>query len=47
LRELGLCQGCRVQLVRGGDPVILEVHGSRLAVSAELARRVIVECQSN
>ena len=46
LKTLGVCMGRRVELVRAGDPLILKVFGSRLGLSAELARRVSVEiCQ--
>lgn len=46
LKTLGVCVGRRVELVRAGNPLILRVFGSRLGVSAELARRVTVEvCQ--
>lgn len=46
LKTLGVCVGRRVELVRIGDPLILKVFGSRLGLSAELARRVQVEvCQ--
>ena len=46
LKTLGVCLGRRVELVRAGDPLILKVFGSRLGISAELARRVQVEiCQ--
>ena len=46
LKTLGVCMGRRVELVRAGDPLILKVFGSRLGLSAELARRVNVEiCQ--
>jgi Fe2+ transport system protein FeoA len=46
LKTLGVCLGRRVELVRIGDPLILKVFGSRLGLSAELARRVHVEvCQ--
>ena len=43
LKTLGVCVGRRVELVRGGDPLILKIFGSRLGVSAELAARVSVE----
>ena len=47
LKTLGVCVGRRVELLRAGDPLILRVFGSRLGVSAELARRVTVEiCQA-
>ena len=46
LKTLGVCVGRRIELVRAGDPLILKVFGSRLGISAELARRVRVEvCQ--
>ena len=43
LKTLGVCLGRRVELVRVGDPLILKIFGSRLGLSAELARRVRVE----
>lgn len=43
LKTLGVCVGRRVELVRVGDPLILKIFGSRLGLSAELARRVRVE----
>jgi Fe2+ transport system protein FeoA len=46
LKMLGVCVGRRVELVRGGDPLILRIFGSQLGLSAELAARVRVEiCQ--
>lgn len=46
LKALGVCLGRRVELVRVGDPLILKIFGSRLGLSAEMARRVRVEiCQ--
>jgi Fe2+ transport system protein FeoA len=46
LKTLGVCVGRRVELVRAGNPLILKIFGSRLGLSAELARRVTVEiCQ--
>ncbi len=47
LKTLGVCVGRRVELVRVGDPLILKIFGSRLGLSAELAKRVQVEiCQT-
>jgi ferrous iron transport protein A len=43
LKTLGVCRGRRVELVRGGDPLILKIFGSRLGLSALLAARVRVE----
>ena len=46
LKTLGVCLGRRVELVKGGDPLILKVFGSRLGLSANLASHVQVEvCQ--
>jgi Fe2+ transport system protein FeoA len=46
LKTLGVCLGRRVELVKGGDPLILKVFGSRLGLSAALASHVQVEvCQ--
>lgn len=46
LKTLGVCVGRRLELVRSGDPLIIKIFGSRLGLSAELARRVQVEiCQ--
>jgi len=43
LKMLGVCAGRRVELVRGGDPLIVKVFGSRLGLAATLAARVQVE----
>mgnify|MGYP001545763038 CR=1 FL=1 len=43
LKMLGICAGRRVELVRGGDPLIVKVFGSRLGLAAALAARVQVE----
>lgn len=40
LMAMGVCTGRKVELVKAGDPLILRVLGSRLGVSARLARRV-------
>ncbi len=46
LKTLGVCLGRRVELVKGGDPLILKIFGSRLGISAGLATHVQVEvCQ--
>ena len=42
LMSMGVCAGRTVQLVQRGDPLILKVFGSRVGVSARLARRVLV-----
>ncbi len=46
LKMLGVCVGRRVELVKGGDPLILRIFGSQLGLSAALAANVRVEiCQ--
>jgi Fe2+ transport system protein FeoA len=46
LKTLGVCVGRRLEVARAGDPLILKIFGSRLGLSAELAKRVQVEvCQ--
>jgi Fe2+ transport system protein FeoA len=42
LQVMGVCVGRKVELIRPGDPLILRVLGSRLGLSARLARRVYV-----
>jgi Fe2+ transport system protein FeoA len=43
LKAMGLCLGRRVQLVKGGDPLIVRVIGTRVGLSARLAEQVFVE----
>ena len=42
LKSMGVCVGRRLMLVRSGDPMIVKVLGSRIGISARLARRVMV-----
>jgi Fe2+ transport system protein FeoA len=42
LRALGVCEGRHVEVLKGGDPMILRVFGSRLGVGRALAARVVV-----
>jgi Fe2+ transport system protein FeoA len=42
LCELGLCLGRTITIVRPGNPAILEVDGSRFALSSDLMERVVV-----
>jgi Fe2+ transport system protein FeoA len=44
LMSMGVCRGRVLTLIQRGDPLILKVFGSRLGVSARLARRVHVAC---
>ena len=43
LKALGLCIGRRVELVRGGDPLIVRVLGARVGISTRLAAQVLVD----
>jgi Fe2+ transport system protein FeoA len=42
LMGLGVCEGRRVQRVKAGDPLILQVMGVRIGLSAQLAQCVQV-----
>ena len=42
LKSMGVCVGRRLMLIRAGDPMIVKVLGSRIGISARLARRVMV-----
>jgi Fe2+ transport system protein FeoA len=47
LKSMGVCLGRKVELVKGGDPLIVRVLGSRIGLSARLAQRVSVNpCDS-
>lgn len=43
LKRLGICAGHRIEVVRAGDPMILEVIGTQIGLSRRLASRVLVE----
>lgn len=43
LKTLGVCPGRRVELARGGDPLILKIFGTRLGLAGRLAARVRVD----
>ena len=42
LKAMGVCTGRRLQLVKGGDPLVVRVLGSRLGISGRLAEHVAV-----
>ena len=42
LKSMGVCVGRRLMLVRSGDPMIVKVLGTRIGISARLARNVMV-----
>ncbi len=43
LRDLGLCEQIRVRKLTGGRNLICSVCGTRLAISSELAKQVLVK----
>jgi Fe2+ transport system protein FeoA len=42
LQAMGLTDQCEVRVCRGGEPCIVQVHATRLGLSASLARRIYV-----
>ena len=42
LAGLGLCEGARVEIVRGEDPLILKVCRTRIGVARQLAEHILV-----
>jgi Fe2+ transport system protein FeoA len=43
LKAMGVCIGRKVEVLKPGDPLIIRVLGSRLGLSARLAKEVHVE----
>ena len=43
LRELGVIEGSQVVVIKSGDPLLILIEGTRLAVDRELARRIEVQ----
>ena len=43
LRCLGLFEGQSIELQKAGSPMILSVAGGRVAISQEIARRIVVQ----
>jgi ferrous iron transport protein A len=43
MAELGLRAGCRVQIIQGGSPCLLNVNGSRLCLRGEQAMQILVQ----
>jgi Fe2+ transport system protein FeoA len=43
LKALGLCVGRRIELLKGGNPMILRVLGSRIGLALRLAKRITVD----
>ncbi|TWT98822.1 FeoA family protein [Neorhodopirellula pilleata] len=42
LKSLGLFEGQRVELARGGNPMILKAAGGRIAVAGEIAKGIFL-----
>ena len=40
LTGLGVCLGRMLTMVRSGDPMIVKVYGSRIALSARIAKMI-------
>lgn len=45
LRELGICIGARIEMVRCGDPCIVRLGGQKLCLRSEELNLVLVEIQ--
>lgn len=45
LAGLGVCTGARVEIVRGQDPLILKVCGTRIGIARQLAASILVTTQ--
>ncbi|QDV46225.1 FeoA domain protein [Stieleria neptunia] len=43
LKRLGVCQGRMIELVGRGDPMILKIGASRVGLSRQLAKVVLVD----
>lgn len=42
LRSLGLTQECQLRLCKAGEPCIVQVRSTRIGLSKEVARRIMV-----
>jgi len=43
LKTLGVCVGRQIEVAKPGDPLIIKIFGSRIGLSASLAKRVWLE----
>ena len=43
LKAMGVCIGRRVEVLQGGDPLIVRAYGSRIGISARVARHVYLD----
>jgi ferrous iron transport protein A len=42
LAELGVCVGCRLQMLQAGCPCLLRIGGGRLSLRAEATQTILV-----
>jgi len=42
LKRLGICEGLMLELIRSGDPLIVEVLGTRVGISRQVAAEISV-----
>jgi ferrous iron transport protein A len=42
MAELGLCRGCRLQMLQPGSPCLLRIGGCRLSLRGDDAMQVLV-----
>lgn len=47
LKSMGVCEGRVIELIRNGNPLIIKVFGSRIGMSARLAKHIEVERRDN
>ncbi|WP_182867615.1 FeoA family protein [Rhodopirellula sp. JC639] len=47
LKRLGVCQGRMIELVGRGDPMIVKIGASRVGLSRQLAKLVVVDSVSD
>ena len=47
LRCLGIFEGQSIELQKSGSPMILFVAGGRVAISQEIARRIVVQASDH
>lgn len=47
LKRLGICENRPIEVIRRGDPMVLDVVGARIGVSRYLAELISVETDSH
>lgn len=43
IMRMGLVPGASVQIINGGDPAIIQMPGTRLAIRRELLKQIVVD----